>query len=219
VSVKITLDISAFTDSEKKGVGNGLALALHEQSCEGVKAMWSVDGGSMKDCLLGKSPTEGISFGMAMLIDSKLMTEQPDCASVEDCYGGPYESRRQLAAVDLENKGDFDVKIAGAALASDTDYTADATKAISEARSGGAFQPAAVQASLKKAMNRTSVRNAVGAKLAVIQTAAATATVESTAAAVATITAAPTTAAPTTSNTYTAGAVSALMLMAGVFLF
>lgn len=224
IGVDITLDISAFTDDEKLGTGNGIAFGIHDSACDAVLA------GAMAEtkgkCLIGESKVTGISFNMAMSISSDLLpgsASQPGCTSA-DCYGEPVPARR-LAPVKLTNKGDFAIKIAGAALeqannvAAPIDYSTLATAAITVAKSSGALAPAMIQASLKKSFNRTSVRAKLGDKVAVLEVAAATATVTVEEPVVSTVTMAPTAPAAGTSGAYTAGAASALALIAGVFLF
>jgi hypothetical protein len=222
VEVKITLDISAMDTEQKTAVGYGVAYGIHDAACKGVQPMWD----TLVNCMLGNSKIEGISFGMAMAIDSQLVTEQPGCNSASDCYGG--EARR-LAAVELANKGDFDVSIAGPALAdTTTDYVAQAKTAIETARTSGALSASNVQASLVSAMNRTAVTSKVsGDTLAAVKAAAQAAVATVSAPVEVIVTVAPATQAPAvgtgavagTSSAYTTGVASALAVVFGALLF
>ena len=62
---------------------------------------------------MGVAKDAGVSFGMAMAIDTALVGagDQPGCTGVTDCYGGDAPSGRRMEATTLTNKAAFKVQI------------------------------------------------------------------------------------------------------------
>lgn len=220
VSMTVKLDLADLTaglteeaaTERKQSMGNAFAFGIHASTCKGVASMWNTLG----QCMMGIGKVEGVTFGMAMAIDTKLVGTQPGCNSAANCYGDvtPAPAARQLAAEDIVNSGDFMVTATGADVIAQA-QTAQAS--LSAAESSGSFSAGNIAAEVATAIARPSMNGTLGDIAAGLVKAAEEAVVVATVSVVTGATPAP--SSSTTSDAYTAGVTGVFALVFGALLF
>lgn len=214
ITMTVKLDISKMNTAAKAAIGNSFAFGLHASACKGIKSLWTTLG----QCMLGKGKSKGVTFGMAMKIDAKLVSTQPACKSATDCYGASTAApKRELAAVSIKNGGTFEVTAKGKDVIGQAQT---AQKALTAAKAT-LFDPMAIAKEVKAAMERPAMNKTLVA--AGVDAAAVTAIVEAAKVAEVTTTVSKvqgsTPAPAATSDAYTAGVTCAIALVAGALLF